>query len=270
MTTAAAAVTRKEVQLSHGKTTYLEQGSGQPVILIHGAAVTGGSDDYRPALSRLGTGYRFLAPDSINWPLGDPKPNAQAFPMMVDQIREFQDVLGIKSSVVVGATMGGWIAGLLAYESPNRVDKVVITGNPGFHGAPNDRLGQGGIPEYDRTKESLGKQMVGASEAEIDALVKQKIARLSEPGYLDAYQSMMRTMADHQNRKEYNLMRRLPYFTMPTLCIIGRGDPSSEKVDEIKKALPSAKIHIIEDGAHQVHYDNADEFCKVLSEFLAS
>jgi pimeloyl-ACP methyl ester carboxylesterase len=268
--TTAAAVTRKEAQLSHGKTRYLEQGSGQPVILLHGAAVTGGADDFRPALSRLGTGYRFLVPDFINWPPGDAKPNAQAFPQMTDQIREFQDVLGIKSSVIVGATMGGWIAGLFAYESPNRTDKVVITGNPGFHGAANDRLGQGGIPEVDRTKESLGKQMVGASQQEIDSLVNEKIEKMKTEGYLEAYQSMMKTMADHENRKEYNLMRRLPYFTMPTFCLIGRGDPSSEKVEEIKKALPSAKIHIIEDGAHQVHYDNADEFCRELLDFLRS
>ena len=72
------------------KTCYLETGSGDPVLLIHGVAIAGGADDWRPALEHLGTGYRFIAPD-----MGDPAshrvipaPNLDAFPYMVDFIRE--------------------------------------------------------------------------------------------------------------------------------------------------------------------------------------
>ena len=43
---------------------------------------------------------------------------------MTDFIREFQDALNIRSSHVIGATKGGWIAGLFAYESPNRVTSL--------------------------------------------------------------------------------------------------------------------------------------------------
>jgi pimeloyl-ACP methyl ester carboxylesterase len=261
---------RKSVDLSYGKCTYLEQGSGHPVLLLHGAGVTGGADDFRPSLEKLGDGYRFIAPDFINWPPGDPKPHAQAFPMMVDQLREFMDVMKIEKAHVVGATMGGWIAGLLAYESPERVSKVVMTGNPGFHGSPNDRLGTGGIPEYERTRESLGKQLVGLSDAEKDAITKEKIDRLSEPGYLDAYNSMMRTMADHENRKEYNLIRRLPTFKMPTFFLIGRGDPSSEHAEKLQSLVPGSRMHIIETGAHQVHYENQEEFASQILDFFKS
>ena len=54
----------------------------------------------------------------------------------------------------MGATMGGWIAGLFAYESPNRVDKLVMTGNPGFHGAANNRLAQFEVPSEDRVRQA--------------------------------------------------------------------------------------------------------------------
>lgn len=269
MATTADVATR-EVTLSHGKTRYLEQGSGHPVILIHGAGITGGADDFRPALAQLGTGYRFLAPDYFGWPPSDPPlPSTQAFPGMVDYIREFQDALGIVSSHIVGCTMGGWIAGLLAYESPNRVDKLCMTGNPGFHGAANARLGQGGVPEYERVREHLGNIMVGASDSEKDALAKEKVARASEPGYMDAYNSMMLTMADLENRKRFNLIRRLPYITAPTFFLLGRHDPTADKADELTKLVKGSKSYVIEEGGHQIHYEQPEEFSKELLAFLA-
>lgn len=263
------AIASKEVTLSHGKTRYLESGSGEPVILIHGAGITGGADDWRPALDRFGTQYRFLAPDYFGWPPSDPPlSGTQAFTGMTDYIREFQDVLGLKSSHVIGATMGGWIGGLFAYESPNRVDKLILTGNPGFHGAANARLGQGGVPEEENVRKHLDNVMGSASEADRDALAKEKVRKASEPGHMDAYNSMMLTMADLENRKRFNLIRRLPHITAPTLFLLGRHDPTSEKAEELIKLTLGSRYYVIEEGGHQIHYENSEEFCENALDFL--
>jgi pimeloyl-ACP methyl ester carboxylesterase len=266
--TTAAAVQTKEVTLSHGKTRYLEAGTGHPLILIHGVAVVGGADDFRPAIDLLSPHYRVLAPDMLGWPPGDTYSAMDAFPYLTDFVREFQDALGIKSSHILGATMGGWIAGLLAYESPQRVDKLVMTGNPGFHGAPNDRLANFEVPSEERTREALTKVTPMLSEQERESLVKQKMAKLNEPAFAEAFGKMMKTMAYHENRARFGLMRRLPHYTMPTLFLLGRGDPSSEVADKIKAATPNSQVYIIETGAHQVHYENTEEFAKAVVDFL--
>ena len=41
-----------------------------------------------------------------------------------DHIREFMDLLGIEKANIAGHSMGGWIATLLAYESPDRINKL--------------------------------------------------------------------------------------------------------------------------------------------------
>jgi pimeloyl-ACP methyl ester carboxylesterase len=266
--TTTQAVARKEVELSHGKTPYLEAGTGHPVVLIHGVAVGGGSDDWRPVIEQLAQHYRVLAPYSLGWPPGDTYPTMDAFPYLTDHVREFQDALGLKSSHIIGATMGGWIAGLFAYESPNRVDKLIMTGNPGFHGAANDRLANFEVPEEDRVRAGIDRVGVGLSDAEKDAIVKEKMAKLNDPSFAEAFGKMMKTMADHGNRQRFNLIRRLPHLTMPTLFIIGKGDPSSEHLDKLKSVTPNSKVVLIEDGAHQVHYENTDQFCKAVIEFL--
>ena len=266
--TTTAAVVSKEVTLSHGKTRYLESGTGHPVILVHGVAIAGGADDWRPAIEPLSNHYRVLAPDMIGWPPGDTYVHMDAFPYLTDFLREFQDALGLKSSHVMGATMGGWIAGLFAYESPNRVDKLVMTGNPGFHGAANDRLANFEAPDEDRVRQALSRQMKSSSESEIDALVQEKMRKLAAPGFAEAFGKMMKTMANHDNRARFNLIRRLPTMTMPTLFVIGRGDPSSEHAAKLGSVTPNSKVVMIEDGAHQVHYENTDEFAKAVIEFL--
>jgi pimeloyl-ACP methyl ester carboxylesterase len=261
-------VARKDVTLSHGNTRYLEVGSGEPVILLHGVAIAGGADDWRPALELLGTSYRFLAPDFISFPPGDTRENLDAFPYLTDHIREFQDALGLKHSHIIGATMGGWIAGLFAYESPNRVDKLVMTGNPGFHGAANNRLSNFQAPDEEAVRKAIEKVAPMLSEGEREQIVKEKVARLEEPGYADAHASMMKTMADGANRTRFNLLRRLPSITAPTLFLLGRGDPTSEVGDKLQGLTPDSRVVIVEDGAHQVHYENAGEFSKAVLDFL--
>jgi pimeloyl-ACP methyl ester carboxylesterase len=64
-------------------------------------------------------------------------------------------------------------------------------------------------------------------------------------------------------------MRRLPVTPVPMLFVLGRGDPSSEIADQLQAAAPTAKVHIVEEGAHQVHYENVEEFCRVVTEFLS-
>lgn len=266
--TTTANVQSKQATLHYGQARYLEAGTGHPVILLHGASVLGGADDFRPVIELLSASYRVIAPDFIGWPPGDTREGVQAFPGMTDQMREFQDAIGLKSSHIVGATMGGWIAGLFAYESPNRVDKLVMTGNPGFHGSANNNLAQFEIPDADKARAAIAKvsPMLGADEQE--ALVQEKLRKLHEPGFADAYSSMMKTMADGKNRSEYNLLRRLPFITSPTLFLLGRGDPSSEHADKLSSLTPGSRSYVIESGAHQVHYENTEEFCRVVAEFL--
>lgn len=264
------AITTKEVELSIGKTRYLESGSpaGQPVILFHGVAVAGGADDFRPVMVGLGDKYRLLTPDFIGWAPTPARPDTDAFPYLTDHIREFQDALNLKSSHVVGATMGGWIAGLFAYESPNRVDKLVMTGNPGFHGSANNALNEYKIPTEEQVRASVKKVCMDLSEDEQEDLIQQKLRALNEPGHAEAHSSMMKTMGNGQNRLRFTLLRRLPHVTAPTLFLLGKGDPSSEHGEELQKLVPGSKLHIVEDGAHQVHYENTPEFCREVSAFL--
>jgi pimeloyl-ACP methyl ester carboxylesterase len=143
-----------------------------------------------------------------------------------------------------------------------------MTGNPGFHGARNDRLAQFEVPSEDRVRQAIDRVAGNLSESERESLVQDKLRRLRDPSFADAYGQMMKTMSDPENRMRFNLLRRLPYVTVPTLFLLGKGDPSSEKGQELQALVPGSSLHIIQDGAHQVHYENTEEFCQAVADFL--
>ena len=105
------------VELSHGRTRYFDCGEGAPTILLHGVGYSAGGTSW----------YRNIAPDFVGWGTGDRLEQGYSFAYLVDFVREFQDALGLASTHVVGHSMGGWIASLFAYESPNRVDRLALT-----------------------------------------------------------------------------------------------------------------------------------------------
>jgi pimeloyl-ACP methyl ester carboxylesterase len=72
-----------------------------------------------------------LAPDFVGWGLGDRLDREYSFAYLVDFVREFQDALDLTRTHVVGHSMGGWIATLPAYESPQRIDRLVLVASGG-------------------------------------------------------------------------------------------------------------------------------------------
>jgi 2-hydroxy-6-oxonona-2,4-dienedioate hydrolase len=263
---AATATTHKYVELSHGRTRYLEAGTGHPVILLHGSSIEQGADDWLPYLAPLGQHFRVLAPDLVGWPPSDTFEDINSFPYLVDFVREFQDALGIQSSHLVGASMGAWIAALFAYESRERVDKLVITGNPGFVGGPNAHISNWHAPSDDEIREWVLKVTKDAG-LDQEALIAEKLQKVHEPGFVDAFARIMRHMGSTANRQRYSLKRRLPHVTAPTLLLIGQTDPAVQHAEQAQKVMPNARLTVLPAG-HRLHIEIPDQVAQTLGGFL--
>src|SRR5437762_7258414 len=89
-TMATATATEQWVTLSHGKTRYLEAGTGFPAILLHGVGYTAGGDSWLLNLEPLSkAGLRVLAPDFLGRGEGDRLDLEYSFAYLVDFVREF-------------------------------------------------------------------------------------------------------------------------------------------------------------------------------------
>jgi pimeloyl-ACP methyl ester carboxylesterase len=270
MVTATKAWTEKYVQLSHGKTRYLEAGRGYPTILIHGAGWTSGAESWAANIGPLSGQLRVLAIDALNWGLGDVLSVEFSFAYLVDHVREFMDALGIPKANVVGHSMGGWLVTLLSYESPDRVNKVINVAGGGTATRPLQNMVQFQVPTPEQIRQQLEHRYAPGS-VDLDEIVASVSKKNDLPGHADAFAGVMRHMTNPPTRQRYNTLRRMPFITAPTLVLWGRDDETNalEMGEATAKAIPGAKLVVFDNVGHMLPQQKPDEFNKVVLGFLA-
>jgi pimeloyl-ACP methyl ester carboxylesterase len=109
---------------------YVEQGSGRPLLLLHGAYRSGTSFLQSGFGTMLASRHRVIAPDS----LAHGESAAPADPAHYGARRRafhlaaVLDALGIARAHVVGYSMGGWMASALAAFHSERIASLAIGG----------------------------------------------------------------------------------------------------------------------------------------------
>jgi pimeloyl-ACP methyl ester carboxylesterase len=118
------------LQTSLGTVSYVDEGSGPPVLLLHAALHD--RTDYAPVSEALAQGRRVVA---LDWPGHGESPLPETPLRAVefgDLLIEFTDRLDLTNAVVVGNSVGGYAACRLALERPDRVAGVVLINTGGF------------------------------------------------------------------------------------------------------------------------------------------
>src|SRR5437899_2435301 len=104
---------------------YVEAGDpAKPnVILLHGMG--GNSANWALNIPALAANYHVIAPDQIGFGKSDKPMIKYRVGTYVDFLDKFMSETKIEKASLVGNSLGGWIAGLMAIKYPNRVEKIV-------------------------------------------------------------------------------------------------------------------------------------------------
>src|SRR5436305_3504404 len=120
----------EEITLHGHRVSYRRAGWGPAILLIHGIA--GSSETWTPVIDSLAEKYTVIAPDLIGHgesakPRGDYSLGAYA-----SGIRDLLQAIGHERVTVVGHSLGGGIAMQLAYQFPERCDRLVLVSSGGL------------------------------------------------------------------------------------------------------------------------------------------
>lgn len=110
----------------------LEAGTGPPVLLLHGFAVS--AEEWNPSLELLArSGYRAIAVDALGFGRSD-KPGDAPYSLQLyaDLYAGLLDNLGLEQAAFVGHSMGGKFALATALLHPQRVARLVLVATDGF------------------------------------------------------------------------------------------------------------------------------------------
>ena len=127
MPAAAKPAHRTEVDLPAGRIRYREEGSGKPIVFVHGYLVDGRLWD--GVVDSLADRYRCLAPD---WPIGSQQmamnPDADLSPYgIAATIASFLEELDLEDVTIVGNDSGGAMSQVLVTRHPERIGRLVLT-----------------------------------------------------------------------------------------------------------------------------------------------
>ena len=113
------------VRLSPGEMHYLDIGTGEPVLLVHGTPTW--SFEYRHLIAALSTRFRCIAPNHFGFGLSERPPGFAYTPEAhADALAEFVETLGLDRLTLVVHDFGGPIALPLALRSSPAVARVVV------------------------------------------------------------------------------------------------------------------------------------------------
>ena len=116
----------EEVRLPHATVRYRDDGSGEPIVFLHGLLVDGRL--WRKVTPHL-SGYRCIVPDL---PLGahttPAAPGADLTPHGIARlVADLLEELDLRDVTLVGNDTGGVIAQLVATQHPERLARLVLT-----------------------------------------------------------------------------------------------------------------------------------------------
>lgn len=268
----------KYLDLSLGRARYLEAGSGEPLLLLHGVGLGNSADSFAPIIPLLAQRYRVLALDQLGFGMSNRQvEDGPTFELNLQFIREFMDVLGLPAAHVAGHSMGGWMGALLAYESPDRVKTLAMLNAAGLNAQAAAGVGQlPGIPTVEQLVEQVRREFKYPERAREDFLLAMAQSRhrmFSQPNALHSLDALFRQMQTPTLRARYLLHRRLPHIRVPTLVLWGTGDAmdpyptwtaeyESLKGDMSKSGkpwvIPGARYVLVDTG-HYSHWEIPDE-----------
>jgi pimeloyl-ACP methyl ester carboxylesterase len=247
---------------------YLEQGTGEPVVLVHGYSGSIEMNWVAPKVfEELAKTFRVIALDCRgHGKSGKPHDPAQYGQEMAMDVVRLLDHLNIQKAHVVGYSMGAVITAKLLTLKPKRI----LTATFGGQGAMLDPA-----ETEIRLYEQLGADVEKGSMRILVALISSK----NQP--LPSEEMMKQAEAHFRSRQDLAALaavaRSIPdlkitgaqvaTIKVPAIAIIGSDDPLIDGVNKLKKAMPALKV-IPVDGASHATVFGRPEFIQALQEFL--
>jgi pimeloyl-ACP methyl ester carboxylesterase len=249
--------------------------AGRTVVLVHGFSVP--SFIWDPTYDALvAAGRRVLRYDVYGRGWSDRPDVAYDADLFDRQLGELLDALGIHDPVdVAGVSMGGAIAVRFAARHPERVRSLVLV-DPAYH-APAPLDGWLRLPlvgEYLMDVKVAPGMAAGQlddfrhPEGHDDYLERYR-TQMRYRGFRRAILSTLRTRAhDPDVREAYATVGA---SKIPVLLLWGREDHTIPfAVSEgVRKAIPQAEFHPIDDAGHIPQYERPDVVSPIIREFLA-
>ncbi len=275
-----------EITAHHGlfKDTHLHVddtgGAGRPVVLIHGWPLSGESwSEQVPALQAAG--YRVITYDRRGFGRSDKPLTGYTYDTLTEDLQALLTELDLHDVTLVGFSMGGGeVARYVSTYGTERLHSVVFASavtpfmltSPGNPDGPLDAkqaasMAAGLTANQEKFYDDFTTEFFSVDgELKVTEQQRQDALALTRQADKKAALACMTAFGSTDFRDD------LAAVSLPTLVVHGDGDatvPFEGSGKRTHEAVAQSELHVIAGGPHGVNVSHADEFNRVLLDFLA-
>ena len=242
----------------HDKFRYIEEGEGEPLLLLHG--LFGALSNFTPLVDHFRQYNKVVVP---MLPLLEMDILHTSVTGLAKYVAKFIELRGYENVNLLGNSLGGHVGLVyLLRNEPKSVKSVILTGSSGlFENAMGDSYPKRGNREYIKKKtEYTFYDPAMATEELVDEVFSITNNRLKVIKIIALAKSAIRN----------NLGEELGSIKIPALLIWGKNDNITPPfvAEEFHKLLPNSELHFIDKCGHAPMMEVPEEFNKILFNFL--
>ncbi len=238
-------------------------GDKPPLILLHGLIANGSC--WSPVASALEEDYDVIMPDARGHGNSSKPADGYRYEDHADDVVGLIETLGLSSPIVIGHSMGGMTATLVAYRMQGLLGGLILA-DPSFL-SPELQLEvyESNVAEQHRQflEKSLDEILIEARNKKphrsFDIL--QLLAQARHQTSLHAFQVLAPPYPDYKQ-----LMNAID---VPSLLVIAQtGIVSLAEAEELQSLNSKLQIEKIDGVGHALHYDAPEQFVTIVKSFL--
>jgi pimeloyl-ACP methyl ester carboxylesterase len=236
---------------------YIEQGSGEPLILLHG--LFGALSNWEDVVSRFSENYRVIIPLLPIYTMPLRQAGLSGLNKFVEDFIEHKEIPDYN---LIGNSLGGHVGLIHTLANPTKVKRLILTGSSGLFensmGASYPKRGS-----YDFVKEKVGYTFYDPSVASKELVDEVFETTQSIPKCLNI-------VAMAKSAQRNNMAEEITQIKVPTALIWGLNDTITPPyvAHEFNRLMPNSQLFFIDKCCHAPMMERPKEFNEILEQFL--
>lgn len=247
-----------QYEIKHfGKFKYVEEGEGEPLILLHG--LFGALSNFKDLVDHFKETHQVIIPMLPLFDLTIPNTTVGG---LAKHVQKFIEARGLEGVHLLGNSLGGHVGLVYTLKNQDKVKTITLTGSSGlFENGMGETYPKRGDYEYIRKKTELTfydpnvatKELVD----EVYSIVNNRLKAI-------------KVIALARSAIKHNLGDELNTITVPTCLIWGKNDTITPPMvaEEFHSLIPNSEVFWIDKCGHAPMMEVPAEFNSILDAFL--
>jgi pimeloyl-ACP methyl ester carboxylesterase len=242
-----------------GKFTYIEEGNGEVLMLLHG--LFGALSNFEHTIEAFKQTHKVVIPMLPIFECDLKDANIEGYAQYVYDFVELQQY---KQMTLLGNSLGGHITLVFTHKHPSLVKSMILTASSGlYESALGETFPQRG--NYDYIKQKTELTFYNPTSA-----TKELVDEVFE--IVNNREKAIRVIYTARSAMHHNMKTELPNMHLPSLLIWGNQDTITPPfvAKDFNTLLPNSELHFIDHCGHAPMMEQPEKFNQILKEFVSA